>query len=159
MLFTSIMHVSFYTEHFDEMVDFYQNKLGCTVKSLVRYKEYLDRPDRPAYQKLAQEDPEGIFYIYFEIAPGQFIELFQAMPGQKAHREWNEDHGYSHFALLTGDIYKTEAEMKARGVEPDTAISKGPSGTYQQWYQDPDGNKFEVMQYTEDSYQVVGHIS
>ena len=48
--------------------------------------------------------------------------------------------------------------MKAAGIEPDTDISKGPSGTYQQWYHDPDGNKFEVMQYTEDSWQLRGHM-
>jgi lactoylglutathione lyase len=158
MLFTSIMHVSFYTEHFDEMADFYQNRLGLPIKVLVRFKEYLDRPDRSAMQKLAQKDPEGIFYVYFEIAPGQFIELFPATAGQKPHREWNEDCGYSHFALLTDDIFMTAEELASRGVKPDTAISKGPSGTYQQWYHDPDGNRFELMQYTEGSYQVIGHI-
>ena len=52
----------------------------------------------------------------------------------------------------------TAEELASRGVKPDTAISKGPSGTYQQWYHDPDGNRFELMQYTEDSYQVIGHI-
>ncbi len=26
------------------------------------------------------------------------------------------------------------------------------------WVHDPDGNKFEIMQYTDKSFQVVGHI-
>ena len=30
-MFSSLMHVAFYTEHFDEMMDFYTNKLGLSV--------------------------------------------------------------------------------------------------------------------------------
>ncbi len=158
MKFNSIMHVSFYTDHFDEMLDFYCNKLGLKQKVIVRWKEYANRPDRPAMYQKAQEDPEGIFYTYIEIAEGQFIELFPSNPDQKPHREWNEDVGYSHFALTVDDIYEASKEIQSRGITPDTEISKGPSGTYQQWFHDPDGNRFELMQYTEDSYQVKGHM-
>ena len=152
------MHVSFYTANFDEMVDFYQNKLGAVPKVIVRWKDYKGNKDRPYMAKLAETDPEGIFYEYLEIVPGQFIELFPAMPNQKPHREWNEDLGYSHFALTVDDIYEASEQLEEAGVKPDTGISKGPSGTYQQWFHDPDGNKFELMQFTEDSYQVKGHI-
>ena len=39
----------------------------------------------------------------------------------------------------------------------DTPITKGPSETYQMWLHDPDGNKFEIMQFTDKSIQVVGN--
>ena len=158
MKFHSVMHISFYTENLERMLDFYVNKLGARQKVIVRWKEYANRPDRSEMYEKAKSDPEGIFYVYLEITPGQFLELFPSQGNQKPHREWNEDLGYSHFALLVDNIYKTCKEMKAAGIEPDTDISKGPSGTYQQWYHDPDGNKFEVMQYTEDSWQLRGHL-
>ncbi len=159
MKFNAVMHVSFYTNHFDEMIDFYVNKLGLTQKVIVRWKDYADRPDRGMMYEMAKKDPEGIFYTYIEIAPGQFLELFPASPAQKPHREWNEDIGYSHFALTVDDIFEASKQLQEAGITPDTEISKGPSGTYQQWFSDPDGNKFELMQYTEDSYQVKGHLS
>lgn len=158
MKFNSIMHVSFYTDHLDEMLDFYVNKLGLKQKVVVKWKSYKGRSDRPMMAQQAEENPEGIFYTYVEIAEGQFIELFPANPNQKPHREWNEDIGYSHFALTVDDIYEASKELQEKGVDPDTEISKGPSGTYQQWFHDPDGNRFELMQYTDESYQVVGHI-
>lgn len=158
MKFNSIMHVSFYTDHLDEMLDFYVNKLGLKQKVVVKWKSYKGRSDRPMMAQQAEENPEGIFYTYVEIAEGQFIELFPANPDQKPHRGWNEDIGYSHFALTVDDIYEASKELQEKGVKPDTQISKGPSGTFQQWFHDPDGNKFELMQFTEKSYQVVGHI-
>lgn len=160
MKFNAVMHVSFNTENYDEMVDFYVNKLGLKQKVVVKWKDYKGMKNRPNQAALAESDPEGIFYTYIEIAPGQFIEMFPNKKGSlKPHREWNEDCGYSHFALTVDDIYEAEKEFKAVGIQADTPISKGPSGTYQQWYHDPDGNKFELMQYTEDSYQVKGHIA
>lgn len=157
MKFNSIMHVSFYTEKFDEMVEFYTKKLGVKMKVRVYYRAYLDRDDRPSMQRIAKEDPDRVFNVYLELAEGQFIELFPAEEKQKEHTRWNEHKGYSHFALLVDDIFKTREELIAAGVKPDTGISKGPSETYQMWIHDPDGNMFEIMQYTENSIQVKGN--
>lgn len=158
MRFENIMHIAFFTDHMDEMMDFYVNKLGAKIKVLTKYKQYLNRDDRPAFQKIAQETPEKIFNVYLELCPGQFVELFPKKEGQKEHDEWNESLGYSHFALVVEDIYEAKKELKEKGVEIDTPISIGPSSTYQFWVHDPDGNKFEIMQFTENSYQLVGHI-
>ncbi|AUT05310.1 Lactoylglutathione lyase [Streptococcus parauberis] len=76
MEFKSLMHIAFYTDQLDQMLDFYVNKLGMTKKSEVNYSIYLDRDDRPALQKIAREEPDRIFNIYLEADPGQFIELF-----------------------------------------------------------------------------------
>ena len=156
MKFNSIMHVSFFTEQLDVMRDFYENKLGLEPKVVTKAKAYLGTNSH--YAKIAETDPEQVIIVYIEIAPGQFVELFPSFPGQGPHAKWNADLGYSHFALLVDDIYKTRDEMIERGIEIDTPISKGPSETYQFWIHDPDGNKFEIMQYTEKSYQVVGSI-
>ena len=157
MEFKSIMHVAFFTDKMEEMLDFYVNKLGLKKKAVVKYGVYLNRDDRPQMQAIAKIDPERIFNISIEIAPGQFIELFPADETQEPHTKWNSHKDYSHFALLVDDIYKARDELLERGIELDTDISKGPSETYQMWLHDPDGNKFEVMQYTENSIQVKGN--
>ena len=158
MKFNAVMHIAFYTDRMDEMMKFYTEVLGAETKVVSRYKIYKDRADRPQFQKLAEENPEGIFNVYMEIAEGQFIELFPKMPNQVNDVEWNTRLGYSHFALTVDDIFETRKVLEERGLLPDSEPSKGPSGTWQMWYHDPDGNKFEVMQFTEDSYQVKGHI-
>lgn len=158
MKFNAVMHIAFYTDRMDEMMKFYTEVLGAKTKVVSRYKIYKDRDDRPFFQKIAQETPEAIFNVYMEIAEGQFIELFPKMPNQIDDVGWNERLGYSHFALTVDDIFETRKVLEERGLTPDSEPSKGPSGTWQMWYHDPDGNKFEVMQYTKDSYQVVGHI-
>lgn len=159
MKINSVMHTSFYTNHYDEMIDFYCNKLGLKQKVVVRWKEYKGRADRPMMAAKAESDPEGIFYTYIEIAQGQFIELFPAEPNQKPHTKWNEHIGYSHIALMVDDIFDAQKELLDAGIQPDTEPSKGPSETWQMWLHDPDGNKFEMMQFTEKSWQVVGHNS
>lgn len=159
MSYISMMHIAFYTDHMDEMIDFYVNRLGAKMKCVTRYKVYADRPDRPQFQAMAKTEPEKIFNVYLEIAPGQFIELFPKMPGQlEDEREWQMRVGYSHFALLTEDIFAAKEALEQKGVLPISQPSKGPSETWQMWFQDPDGNRFEIMQYTENSVQVKGNV-
>ena len=159
MEFKSLMHISFYTANYEAMRDFYVNKMGLKEKLIVRYKEYLGNEDRPLYNEIAQVDPERIFYTYIELAPNQFIEIFPELKQDREAVFKKQIPGYSHFALVVDDIYQIREEFILRGITPDTEISKGPSGTYQLWFHDPDGNRFEVMQYTETSYQIVGHFS
>lgn len=157
-MFKSIMHIALNTDQMEEMIDFYTNKMGGKVKCLNRFKAYANRADRPAFQKLAKDNPEGIFNVYIEVCPGEFLELFPKAPGQGDVPGFNANLGYSHFALTCDDIFAVRKELEAKGVVFDTEISKGPSETYQMWTHDPDGNKFEIMQFTEKSWQIVGHI-
>jgi hypothetical protein len=41
------------------------------------------------------------------------------------------------------------------GIKLDKDIDLGPDGTYQLWIVDPDGNRIELMQYTEKSKQLI----
>ena len=157
-MYASLMHVAFYTDKIDEMIDFYTNKLGGTLKALTRYEIYADRDDRPAMQKVALENPKKIFNAYIELAPLQFIELFPSIKNQKEHTEFNEHKGYSHFALTVDDIFNVRKKLEDNGVEFVTDISKVPSETYQMWSKDPDNNFFEIMQFTENSIQIKGNV-
>lgn len=155
-MFKSIMHLAFFTDQMEAMQDFYVNKLGGNLKIVTKAKAYLGA--KSGYGKIAETDPEKIVIMYIEVAPGQFIELFPKSEGQGPAPIPNQTLGYSHYSLLVDDIEAAKKELEARGVEIDTPISKGPSETYKFWIHDPDGNKIEVMQYTDKSYQVVGSI-
>ncbi|MGO1642568.1 MAG: VOC family protein, partial [Lactobacillus amylovorus] len=110
-------------------------------------------------QKIAQKHPERIMYGYFEICPGQFIEMFPKSEAQNDDVEWNDRTGLNHFALTVNDIDKTFKEFKEKGLPlMSDKPTKGPSETWQFWSHDPDGNYFEVMQFTDKSYQINGHI-
>ena len=92
--------------------------------------------------------------------PGYFIELFYG-DGQELKRVPNfEDIGYTHFAIIVDDIQALHDRIVSLGGEKylDTGISLGMDETYQMWMHDPDGNKFEFMQYTEKSFQLVGRL-
>ena len=132
MKFNEIMHLSFYTDQMDEMRDFYENKLGLKAKIIMRYEAYKGKKDRGAWAQRAETNPKDIAYIFIELAPGQYLELFP----KADHRE----------------------ELVKAGIEIDIEPNKGQSETWQMWIHDPDGNKFEIMQYTDKSLQHHGNI-
>ena len=158
MKFNEIMHLSFYTDQMDAMRDFYENKLGLKAKIIMRYDAYKGNPSRGAWAKRAETDPTGIAYIFIELAPGQYLELFPKADGQQEHEMPDTRLGYSHFALMVDDIYAAREELVQAGVDIDIEPNKGQSETWQMWIHDPDGNKFEIMQYTEKSLQHHGNI-
>lgn len=159
MKFNEIMHLSFYTDQMAEMRDFYERKLGLKAKIIMRYDAYRDNPHRAAWAKRAQTHPRDIAYIFIELVPGQYLELFPKADGQLAHEKPDTRLGYSHFALMVDDIFAARDELIKAGVEIDIEPNKGQSETWQMWIHDPDGNKFEIMQYTEKSLQHVGNIA
>ena len=156
-MFRSLMHASFFAEDIDAIYDFYVNRLGAKVKMLIRNRAYADKPDHAFYER-AQKDPDGLCIIYFEIAPGQFIEFFPKQDGQKEHNGYNTNLGYSHIGILVDDLLETKRELEARGVEFITEPKIGNSHTWQMWTKDPEGNYMEFMQYTPESFQIIGHI-
>lgn len=157
MKFNSLMHVNIVADNWDQMIDFYENKLGLKKKIEVKYKEYLNRPDRPEQQKIAQTDPEPVMYAYFEIVLGQFIEMFPNTD-LPHHVEWYKRTGLNHFSLTVDDIHEAYDEFKKAGIHIIIEPSKVPSETWQFWAEDLDGNHFEVQQFTDKSYQKIGHI-
>lgn len=156
-MFTNIMHVAIFTDQIEEEIKFYTEKLGGILKYKVTYSIYLDRDDRPTQQEIAKKDPNKIFNAYVEIAPGQFLEFFPKNEGQINDVQFGSRLGIFHFGLLTENIFDKRKELEEKGVVFDTEISKGPSETYQMWTHDPDGNKFEIMQYTNNSFQIKGN--
>lgn len=158
MKFNALMHVNLRVKDWHKEADFYQNKLGLNAKVIVKYKEYLHSQNRPQEKAMAIKEPEKVMYAYFEICPGQFIELSPWSGNEQADVEWNTRLGQNHFALMVDDIEQTYEEFEEKGIPTLSKPSKGPAGTWKFWSHDPENNYFEVMQYTKDSYQIKGHI-
>jgi catechol 2,3-dioxygenase-like lactoylglutathione lyase family enzyme len=77
-----------------------------------------------------------------------FIELFQGDPQPTPGGV-----SYKHICLEVDDIQQTVAEMRERGVEVGD-ITLGSDQSYQAWITDPDGNRIELHQFTDESLQV-----
>lgn len=129
-MFTRLAHVCLNVKNLDRSVEYY-TRLGFAP----RFR--FTREGRP-------------FGAYLEIAPDQYIEMFEDPTLDKPRNT-----GLVHFCLESADL---EAEMaRLAGLEiPFTEKKLGCDHTYQIWLSDPDGNAFEVHQYTDRSLQRTG---
>ena len=131
-MFQRIAHVCLHVRDLGRSVAFYE-KLGLV----------------PRFHFTRQGKPFG---VYLEIAPGSYVEMFQ-----QTGPEVGAAGGIAHFCLETDDIDRVMQDLGARGV-PFTEKKLGCDHTYQIWLTDPDGNRFEVHQYTAESLQRAGGV-
>jgi catechol 2,3-dioxygenase-like lactoylglutathione lyase family enzyme len=92
----------------------------------------------------------SVFGAYLEIAPGSYLEIFET--GDFAGGRVG---GIAHFCLETDDIDRFISRC-ANAAVTVTPKKNGCDNTWQVWLKDPDGNSFEVHQYTEKSAQLQG---
>ncbi len=88
---------------------------------------------------------EAVMGCYFDLGNGTFLEAFES----------ERPCGITHFCLETDDLDAFLAEMARKNV-PCTPKKIGCDHTWQTWLRDPDGNAFEVHQYTPGSLQFEG---
>jgi len=87
------------------------------------------------------------FGQYFHIGQGTFLELFEG-----DHAEMDPSQSYRHFCLQVDDIEAERTRLRAAGLEVGEP-KLGSDGSYQMWLTDPDGNRIEFHQYTDQSKQ------
>jgi catechol 2,3-dioxygenase-like lactoylglutathione lyase family enzyme len=91
-----------------------------------------------------------LFGIYLKLAEASFIEIFENPQLEKPVNT-----GLLHFCLETQDLDGLMAGLRQRGIVFKEK-KLGCDHTWQIWLEDPDGNAFEVHQYTEKSLQFIG---
>lgn len=129
-----LAHICLKVSDLENTIDFYHRKLGLPIKF--------------------KFEKEGRLYgVYFQLGNSTFIEAF---------REKNPDvkfvnTGITHFCMQTGNIDAFIADMKAKGV-PCTDKKLGCDQSWQTWLKDPDGNNFEIHEYTPQSAQYNGGV-
>ena len=124
-------------------------KKKCDKKG-EKYPLYLQGMKRMAHKKWS---------VYMSWTDNTFIELFY-VPSARNKKIPNsqKDLNYTHFALEVSDLKAFRNQILKRGGAPyiETDIELGLENTYTMWMHDPDGNRFEIMEYTPESYQVTG---
>ncbi len=118
------------------------------VKNLARSLEYYEKLGfKPVFKFTRQGKHYG---HYLEIGPDQYIEMFE-----NPDLEVPVNTGIVHFCLESDNIDTLIKELDSKGIA-HTEKKLGCDNTYQIWLTDPDGNAFEVHQYTEKSMQKTG---
>jgi catechol 2,3-dioxygenase-like lactoylglutathione lyase family enzyme len=92
----------------------------------------------------------SLFGVYLMISDGNYIELFE-----KKELGPIINNGLAHFCLESPDIDALCVILRDKGIE-FTPKKLGCDNTYQIWLADPDGNRFEIHQYSEKSSQLTG---
>ena len=158
-------HVAFHCTDVDKSIDFYCKVFGCRVKFAITFPQLLAdvckrNPgidvDSVPMLKAFKEKGEKKWLTYLEFPDGFFFELFDSVSPDPAP-DMGKLTGYQHFSLVVDDIQATYRELKEKNVPLDGEPRMGPDRTWQLWVTDPDGNRFEIMEYTPTSYQVVGY--
>ncbi|XHR30274.1 MAG: VOC family protein [Chthoniobacteraceae bacterium] len=121
-----LAHVCLETADLQRCIAFYQDGLGFPVK----------------FTFVRQGKPVG---VYFSLGARSFLEVFERNPPAKT----------VHFSLETDNLDAFATELEAKGIEC-TRKQMGACGTWAIWVRDPDGNAFEVQEYTNHSHQFNG---
>ena len=128
-----IAHTALTVSDMEASLTFYERALGFE-----RAFEMHDQNDRP-----------HIVYVY--AGGGQFIELFYAKPGQE---KTQGGIGFNHLCFSVPDIQAVADRIVASGYSLDVPPKTGRDRNRQCWTHDPDGNRIELMQLSEDSRQM-----
>ncbi len=122
--------------------------LCLNVKDLQRSLDFYTRLGfEPVFRFTKQGKPFG---VYLKLAEASFIEIFE-----QPDLEAPVNTGLIHFCLECPDLHRVMTELRGRGID-FTERKLGCDHTWQIWLQDPDGNRFEVHQYTPQSMQFAG---
>ncbi len=163
----AISHLGFNCKDLEKSIAFYRDIMGYTEKFTLTYGDIVKDLERecaeqgekePIYLKALRKFSDKKWSVYMQWNEDSFIELFYAMGANRPRIPGNRDLNYTHYSLEVDDIRAFRKMLEARGGAKyfDTEITRGMENTWQFWMHDPDGNKFEIMEYTPESYQIAG---
>lgn len=125
-MITRLAHICLHVNNMERTIEFYRDGLGFPMAFTFRKDGEL----------------KG---AYFDVGGQSFLEVF----------ELPEPAGITHFCLECDDLDAFIAAATAKGIAC-TPKQFGGCRTWQTWLHDPDGNAFEIHQYTEQSMQFHG---
>lgn len=165
-----LTHVTFTCKDFLAMRTFYHDTLGLKELFVLPYNDTVLKGFRESGYDTTGLKPGDVWIVYLEVAPRQFVELFN-LPYNGDNETQNT--GFHHFCLRVENIVEAARELEAKGVtlyngpkwqnnpfmeaypeNPKEAGKQGQCGSLSFYIQDPEGNEIEIMQYTADSRQV-----
>ena len=141
--FRGIGHIALRAKNYAELQRFYTEKLGL----------------QKAFDLLDENNEAWI--SYFSVAPGQYIEIFPGVASfpNKEYTGDNQKCNRSHFhcCFETPARHTAIQDLEGKGVPvgrtPDDTV--GLCRSYCQFVTDPEGNEWELMEFTPESMQLV----
>lgn len=157
-------HLGFNCKDLDRTIRFYEDILGCTEKFSLYYGDMI--PDDPAeragmdqgFLRKISEISSVRWIVYLEWTDGFFIELFNEVDTHIDNPYDPANYGFTHFDFVVDDIHAFHQELIDRGAGEyiDLIPRLQVDRSWTMWFHDPEGNRIEVHQYTEESMQLVG---
>ncbi len=127
----SIGHVAFDAYQFEATLDFYTRVMGF-----------------PEMFRLKNDEGE-LWIVYLKISDTVFLELFP----KSGEAPLQKDGHFSHLCLEVTNIEQTVFDLEGRGTPVDADVSLGRDGNKQAWTRDPEGNRIELMEMSQNSRQ------
>ena len=164
MIVQANSHLGFVCHDLDKSVKFYEDVLGCREKFSLYYGDMIpptpeERAKLPPEQLARLEALKDVRWIvYLEWMDGYFIELFHEVDARVDNPYDPAKFGYTHFSFVVDDIQAFYRELLDKGLEDAIEVTpqRNCDHTWALWFHDPDGNRIEVHQYTERSFQKIG---
>ena len=115
-------------------------KVSDLDRSLAFYRDTL------GFQEMMRlhQDNGDVWLVYLRITDTQFVELF---PGGEGKRAPNRDAtAINHICLEVESVDAAAGHLRKIGVKLTAEPKLGLDGNRQAWFEDPDGNRIELMQ-------------
>ncbi len=98
--------------------------------------------------RLNREDG-SLMLVYLHISGDRFLEVFPGGPPPAPDRTGS----FMHLCLLVDDLHTTVEQLRTQGIAIEIEPKLGLDHNWQAWIRDPDGNRIELMQLSEESPQ------
>ena len=129
-MYKNLAHVCINVKDINRTIEFYSEKMGLPIMF--------------TFEKNGKK-----IGAYFKISDSNFIEAFEKKDLQGINT------GIVHFCIEVDDIDQFMREMRKKEIECSEK-KMGCDHSWQTWLSDPDGNRFEIHQYTAESAQITG---
>jgi len=122
-------------------------KVKNIEKSLAFYTEILGLPEMFRLHRDGR-----LWLVYLRITDQQYLEIFPEAVEDRAPDA--ESNGINHFCLIVDNIDTVVRQLSNQGIELFRSLKTGADNNRQAWIQDPDGNRIEFMEMTQDALQL-----
>ncbi len=130
---TAIAHVALKVRDLKESLTFWRDTLGFAEMMRINHED------------------GALMLVYLRITDTQYLELFP--DGQGTRAPGREQVAINHVCLQTDDLDKTVAYLRHKNIALTIAPKMGLDGNRQAWFEDPDGNRIELMQMMPNNMQ------
>lgn len=160
-----IMKCCYTCKDYEKMKDFYNQTLELEIIKIIKFTpeliEHFKKKGFICERRVGEE-----CMCYLAVTDDEFIVLLNVQYDEKNR---TDNQGFYHVCFMVSDIIQTARELEKKGIQlwegpsyenlpydkPFVADIPQPCNSKVFFIQDPEGNEIEIMQFTENSLQVL----